>query len=42
VVAGLIVLLYPETAHHELEDLNPEDRMDGLAGSERAEPASHG
>ena len=42
VVAGLIVALYPETAHHELEDLNPEDRMDGLAGSERAEPASHG
>jgi MFS family permease len=42
VVAGLVVLLYPETAHHELEDLNPEDRMDGVAGSERAEPASHG
>ncbi len=42
VVAGLVVVLYPETAHHELEDLNPEDRMDGIAGSERAEPASHG
>jgi MFS family permease len=42
VVAGLVVLLYPETAHRELEDLNPEDRMDGAAGSERAEPAGHG
>ncbi len=30
IVAGLVILLYPETAHHELEDLNPEDRIDGL------------
>ena len=35
--------LYPETAHHELEDLNPEDRMDGLGSpSEAAQPAGHG
>src|SRR5215212_3709675 len=26
-VAALVVLLYPETAHTELEDLNPEDRL---------------
>jgi MFS family permease len=47
VVAGLVVLRYPETAHHELEELNPEDLMDGLAGAvassaERAQPAGHG
>jgi MFS family permease len=42
VVAGLVVILYPETAHHELEDLNPEDRIDGLVASEPAQPASHG
>jgi MFS family permease len=43
VVAALVVILYPETAHHELEDLNPEDRVDGLVGarSERAQPAGH-
>jgi MFS family permease len=27
VVAGLVILLYPETAHLELEDLNPEDAV---------------
>jgi MFS family permease len=42
VVAGLVVLIYPETAHHELEDLNPEDRMDGLAPSEGSQPARNG
>lgn len=26
IVAGLVLALYPETAHRELEDLNPEDR----------------
>ena len=26
-VAALVMLLYPETAHTELEDLNPEDRL---------------
>lgn len=26
VMAGLVILFYPETAHLELEDLNPEDR----------------
>jgi hypothetical protein len=26
-VAALVVILYPETAHIELEDLNPEDRL---------------
>jgi hypothetical protein len=25
VVVGLVVLLYPETAHRSLEELNPED-----------------
>jgi MFS family permease len=42
VVAALVVIIYPETAHHELEDLNPEDRMDGLVPSEASQPASHG
>jgi MFS family permease len=28
VVALLVVLLYPETAHLELEELNPEDALD--------------
>jgi len=41
-VAALVVILYPETAHHELEDLNPEDRMDGLVASEASQPAGHG
>jgi MFS family permease len=27
VVAALVIALYPETAHHELEDMNPEDRV---------------
>jgi predicted MFS family arabinose efflux permease len=42
VVAALVVVLYPETAHHELEDLNPEDRVDGLVPSEASQPAGHG
>ena len=42
VVAALVVIIYPETAHHELEDLNPEDRMDGLVPSEASQPAGHG
>jgi MFS family permease len=44
VVAALVAIIYPETAHHELEDLNPEDRMDGLgsSSSEAAQPAGHG
>ena len=42
VVAALVVVLYPETAHHELEDLNPEDRIDGLVPSEASQPAGHG
>jgi MFS family permease len=44
VVAALVVVFYPETAHHELEDLNPEDRNDGLveASAQAAEPAGHG
>jgi MFS family permease len=45
VVAALVVIIYPETAHHELEDLNPEDRMDGLGStpsSEATQPAGHG
>ncbi len=43
VVAALVVAFYPETAHHELEELNPEDRADGLLPSTQpAEPASHG
>jgi hypothetical protein len=43
IVAALVVILYPETAHHELEDLNPEDRADGLVvpSAQPAEPASH-
>jgi hypothetical protein len=24
-----VLVAYPETAHRELEDLNPEDRLDG-------------
>jgi MFS family permease len=31
VVAALVVLLYPETAHLELEELNPEDAPEALA-----------
>ena len=42
VVAALIVVFYPETAHHELEELNPEDRFDGLLSQSSAEPADHG
>jgi len=42
IVAALVVVFYPETAHHELEDLNPEDRADGLVPSvQSAEPAGH-
>jgi MFS family permease len=43
IVAALVVVLYPETAHHELEDLNPEDRADGLVlpSAQPAEPAGH-
>jgi MFS family permease len=42
IVAALVVVFYPETAHHELEDLNPEDRDDGLVPSaQAAEPAGH-
>jgi MFS family permease len=43
VVAALVVALYPETAHQELEDLNPEDRGDGLVvpSAQPAEPAGH-
>ena len=25
-MAGLVLIAYPETAHRELEELNPEDR----------------
>ena len=28
-VAVLVLVLYPETARIELEDLNPEDRVEG-------------
>ena len=43
-VAALVVVFYPETAHHELEELNPEDRDDGLlvSSAQPAEPAGHG
>jgi MFS family permease len=40
VVAALVIILYPETAHHELEDLNPEDRIDGLVDPGRYEPST--
>jgi MFS family permease len=32
IVAGLVIALYPETAHHELEDMNPEDRVGNRQG----------
>jgi MFS family permease len=41
VVAVLVLLLYPETAHVVLEDLNPEDRLDPSAPAEAAEPPDH-
>src|SRR5262249_24457268 len=45
-VVALVILLYPETAHHELEALNPEARRDGLSAdlpsTQPAEPAGHG
>ncbi|MFL6206917.1 MAG: hypothetical protein ACJ739_16365, partial [Acidimicrobiales bacterium] len=28
VMAVLVLVAYPETAHRELEDINPEDRID--------------
>ncbi|HEX9258864.1 MAG TPA: MFS transporter, partial [Acidimicrobiales bacterium] len=31
VVAALVLALYPETAHRELDDINPEDRMPPVA-----------
>jgi MFS family permease len=40
VVAAMVIIFYPETAHHELEDLNPEDRMDGLVDPSRYEPST--
>ena len=43
IVVGLVLCFYPETAARELEDLNPEDQMDGLgSSSEAAQPAGHG
>jgi len=29
IVVGLVLLLYPETAHRDLDDINPEDRVEG-------------
>lgn len=37
-VALLIVVAYPETAHLELEDINPEDRVDSFSGVSVASP----
>jgi MFS family permease len=39
-MAALVLLAYPETVHRQLEELNPEDRIDGLlmAGPMRADP----
>ena len=31
-MAVLVLVAYPETAHRELEDLNPEDRLDAAGG----------
>lgn len=38
VVAGLVLALYPETAHRELEDLNPEDRVAGNPAGSGSDP----
>ena len=40
VMAVLVLVAYPETAHRELEDLNPEDRIDppGAIPSGRGAP----
>ena len=36
VVAAMVLLLYPETARRELEELNPEDDLgDGLGATAR-------
>jgi MFS family permease len=40
VMALLVLIAYPETAHRELEDINPEDRIDppGAVPSDRGAP----
>jgi MFS family permease len=40
-MAALVLIAYPETVHRELEELNPEDRIDGslTEGPMRADPA---
>jgi MFS family permease len=41
-LAALVLLRFPETARRELEDLNPEDRLDaGDAPPARAPPTTH-
>ena len=39
-MAVLVLVAYPETAHRELEDINPEDRIDppGAIPSGRGAP----
>jgi hypothetical protein len=32
-MAVLVLVAYPETAHRELEELNPEDRLDPDGGA---------
>jgi MFS family permease len=34
IVAVMVIVLYPETAHHELEDMNPEDRVAASSADE--------
>ena len=38
-MALLVIVAYPETAHHELEDLNPEDLILPVPTPDRAGPA---
>jgi MFS family permease len=40
IVAGLVILRFPETARRELEDLNPEDRVDVGDGADDAGAAA--
>jgi len=39
-MAALVLVAYPETAHRELEDLNPEDRLDPEDGAGAASTAA--
>jgi len=38
-MALVVLIAYPETAHRELEELNPEDRMDPPGAIPSSQPA---